>query len=57
VEGCRGRYFIVKHVQPFIPCINNRFVRTQDRIMGAPSGGVNKPLPPNLWVNLGSSIE
>ena len=41
VEGCRGRYFIVKHPQPNIRCINNQFVRTGGRIMGAPSGGVN----------------
>lgn len=41
VEGCRGRYFIVKHVQPFIRCINNQFVRSGGRVMGAASGGVN----------------
>jgi len=41
VEGCRGRYFIVKHVQPFIRCVNSQFVRSGGRVMGAPSGGVN----------------
>ena len=53
VNGSRGRYFIVHHNQDeedpallvpqsrFIRSINNKFLRTQGRILGSPSGGVN----------------
>ncbi len=40
--GSRGRYFIVrKENSTFNRSIDNHFLRTQDRIVGGPSGGVN----------------
>lgn len=42
VHGSRGRYFIVRHENSaFNRSIGNHFLRTQGRILGSPSGGVN----------------
>ena len=42
VNGSRGRYFIVRQENSeFNRSIGNQFLRTQDRILGGPSGGVN----------------
>lgn len=42
VNGTRGRYFIVRRGNSeFNRSIGNRFLRTQNRILGSPSGGVN----------------
>lgn len=42
-HGCRGRFFIIRQTNrgSYIRCVNNNFLRTQGRIMGSPSGGVN----------------
>lgn len=41
VNGCRSRYFILRKNVSWARCINNDFLRTDGRLRGAPSGGVN----------------
>jgi hypothetical protein len=40
-NGCRGRYYIARLNANQTRCINNNFLRTGERLLGAPSGGIN----------------